>query len=200
MFLHHSTKVISTIAILIFQTAHKRNHYISQKIFRPSHKKYPLCPSHKKYSLRLSHKKYSLWPSHKKYSISEYIIPLSISQEIPLDHLTRNIPSTLPTACGVDLGTNLGGQVFEALGQSEGLFQHGVERERTHTPHLMPVHRQHSPVLINISSLPHFPSPQDVHTSAPLLYQKPNLYMVIFICILHHQSIPVWLYYNEISL
>lgn len=224
----HSTKVISTMQILIFQSAHKRNLYISQKIFGPSHKRYPPCPSHdeyslrlfhkkyslfpshkkshkkysshKKYCLRLSQKKYSLWPSPKKYSISEYIILLPISQENPLDYLSRNIYSTQPKSFG-------GGSWYKPW--QSGFWSSGTEtssawcgeRERTpHTPHLAPPNRQHSPDFINISSLPHSPSPQDVHTSAPLLYQNPNLLVYIFIYILHHRSIPTRLCYNKIGL
>lgn len=63
----HSTKVISTMQILIFQSAHKRNLYISQKIFGPSHKRYPPCPSH-----------WWIFPQ----TISQEIFPLPISQEI----------------------------------------------------------------------------------------------------------------------
>lgn len=136
------------------------------------------------------HKRNSLWPSLKKYSISEYIILLPISQEIPLDRLSRNIFSTQPKSCG-------GGSWYKPW--QSGFWSSGTgtssawcgERERTpHTPHLAPPNRQHSPDFINISSLPHSPSPQDVHTSAPLLYQNPNLLVYIFIYILHHRSIP----------
>lgn len=179
-------------------------HLIDEYSLRLSHKKYSLFPSHKKYSyhkkycLRLSQKKYSLWPSPKKYSISEYII-LPISQEIPLDHLSRNIFSTQPKSCG-------GGSWYKPW--QSGFWSSGTgtssawcgERERTpQTLHLAPPNRQHSPDLINISSLPHSPFSSGCTHISPLLYQNPNLYVYIFIYILHHRSIPTRLCYNEIS-
>lgn len=137
--------------ILIFQSAHKRNLYISQKIFGPSHKRYPPCPSHWWIFLQTISQEIFPLPISQEISqeiflsqeilpqiITKEIFPLTISQKIfhlriyNSAHLTRDTlrPSSPPSLSrvGVDLGTNLGSQVFEALGQ--GLLQHGVERER----------------------------------------------------------------------
>lgn len=205
--------------ILIFQSAHKRNLYISQKIFRPSHKRYPPCPSHWWiFPQTISQEIFPL-PISQEIFLSQEILPQiitkeifpltisqkifhlriynsAISQEIPLDHLSRNIFSTQPKSCGV-------GSWYKPW--QSGFWSSGTgtssawcrERERTpQTLHLAPPNRQHSPDLINISSLPHSPFSSGCTKISPLLYQNPNLLVYIFIYILHHRSIPTRLCYN----
>lgn len=93
---YHSTKVISTMQILIFQSAHKRNLYISQKIFGPSHKRYPPCPSHWWIFPQTISQEIFLSQEILPQIITKEIFPLTISQKIfhlriyNSAHLTRD--------------------------------------------------------------------------------------------------------------